>query len=561
MKISDERLTEYNNRMNDWIAKQGLIFQLTHGGTGLGGKPPIIGSIIRFIISIFLLVLLASVSYAGFLFWKATGDDLPKQLQRNLAGAFGVEELTAEGFERDLSSGEYKRILIEGNDATFFNSLEARGIEFPMEPASGLFGDWDAKKIRISELKVALKAGEADDQRAQDSWQSLFYQSPSFTFSTLNISKVSLTWGYSTSATWGSIINSSLAAHRTEEGWDLTFKGGNFSQGILRDFAIETISVKVTKEGGFKVNEAKLTRGEGTFQWSGEMLTGGARPSFEFKGQLTAIPLAAFLPRGLLSIVNGAFSGEIQASGAINDALGINFQIEGQPDQDTGIVLTKELVLLRMLSHLDPQRSYRKVSFNQGSFKLSTKGNELSFTDIDLTSEDADSTQSVAQLRGNFEARPTTKEELERETYGLDEESQNTSETIGAAVNDEMSIEDQALFATSVLRKHKSLQFDNPPQELFYFTKDSNNEELLKKRLDLAPRRTFRFPYVVEGQLELAVPTTAFEDSPPLPGVLAHEDNASLQWIQIDLRDMIQASTEELTEQWEQTLNEAAESE
>ena len=88
-----------------------------------------------------------------------------------------------QDFKRDLSSGSYKQILVEGNGETFFNQMEARGVEFPMEPtSSGLFGEWEAKTIKISGLKIALKAGEADDERAQKSWQSLFFASPNFTF-------------------------------------------------------------------------------------------------------------------------------------------------------------------------------------------------------------------------------------------------------------------------------------------------------------------------------------------------------------------------------------------
>ena len=561
MKVSEERLAEYNGTMNDWIAKQGLIFQLTHGGTGLGGKPPLIGSLIRFLISILLVVLLSAAVYAGFLFWKATGDDLPKQLNRDLSQFLGVEEITAVGFERDLGSGSYKELEVEGTEDTFYNQISTRGVEFSMEPTSGLFGEWDAQTIKISELKISLKAGEADDERARTSWQSLFYASPSFRYSKLAVTRATLTWGYSTPATWGSITDSSLIATRTPEGWKLDFRGGAFSQGIFRNFGIDTLSVELTEEGGLKVTEAKLTYDEGTLQWTGEMLSGGSRPTFAFEGQLNAIPVSAFLPKGILSLVNGSFSGDFSASGSTNDADGISFQLTGRPDGSEGIVLTKELAILGMLSHLDFKRSYRKVSFNRGSFKLETKGSVLDFSEINLSSQDPDTSETFAQLRGNFEARPTTREELEKEVFSLDDNSSNPSQTIGAEVSNERSLEEQALFANSVLRKHQSLQFSNPPQELYYFTKDAKGDELIKKRLDLTPRRTFRFPFIVKGQLDLAVPASAFNNAPPLPGISAHEDNPDLKWIQIDLQDMIQASTKKLSIQWEEALNEAAEAE
>ena len=123
MKLSDERLAEFNGRMNDWISKQGLIFQLTHGGTGLGGRPPIVGSFIRAIASLTLLALLAGFGFLAFLFWKATGDELPKQCQKGIAQRLSIEKVTANGFERTLSSGSFKQILAVGDDDSFYLSL------------------------------------------------------------------------------------------------------------------------------------------------------------------------------------------------------------------------------------------------------------------------------------------------------------------------------------------------------------------------------------------------------------------------------------------------------
>ena len=320
--------------------------------------------------------------------------------------------------------------------------------------------------------------------------------------------------------------------------------------------------VELTEDGSLKVTEAKFSLNQGILQCSGEMLTGGSKPTFAFEGKFTALPLSAFLPQGILALVNGTISGEFSASGSTNDSDGICYHITGRPNGSDGIILTKELVLLRMLSHLDPLRSYRKVTFNEGSFKLETKGNVLTFSEVDLSSQDADTSQQVSQLRGDFVARPTTKEEIEREVYTLDSSTSNssdTSETIGATEPDEMSLEEQAVFANSIITQHKTVQFLNPPRELYFFTKDSAGKDLIKQRLDLTPRRTFRFPYVVEGQLDFAVPTSAFQNTPSLPGVSPHEDNPDLQWLQINLNNMIQASTKQLSNQWEEALNEAAE--
>lgn len=557
MKVSDERLADFNGRMNDWISKQGLLFQLTHGGTGLGGRPPIIGAFIRAVSSLLLLLFVAVLAYGGFLVWKATGDELPKNLETGISQSIQAEEITTEEFQRDLASGSYKQIIALGGDSSFYNTLEARDISFPMDPLDGLFGTWDAKVLNFGELKIALKAGEANDERAQNSWQSLFEERPSFSFTKIEVAQTSLSWGYNSPATWGSIIDSQLIADRTDAGWSLEFKGGTFSQGLFRDCQIEELKVELNKEEGFSIPSARFLIGEGSFDWSARMVSGGASPAFKVEGTLFGASLDNFLPRGLLTAVNGNFSGSLTADGSTNDSEGIRFQISGKPEGEEGIYLTKEFPVLRMLSHLDPTRSYRKVAFNQGSFQLNTVGNELTFSDVDLRSKESESSQIVAILKGDFQTRPASPEDLANETLALDELAQSVSETIGVTTeNQEAS---QADFSNEILKQFPHLQFKNPHQELFYFTKDNEGEDLIKNRLDLTPRSQHRLPHLMEGNVKLAVPASAFSNSVQLPMVTTTEDWPSLKWIEVDLNSLILRSSKKLSTQWEEALEEALE--
>lgn len=556
MKLSQERLAEFNGRMNDWISKQGLIFQLTHGGTGLGGRPPIIGSIIRSILSISILALVGVLGYGGYLFWRASGDELPKQFSKGIAASLNVEKVEALGFERDLNSGSYKSLLAQGDDDSFFNGLEVRGVSVPMGLLNGLFGEWDAKTLTIDELNIALKAGDADSERARQSWQSLFQVHPSFTFSKVEAQNVNLTWGYSSPATWGSLLGSEFLATRTETGWDLRFRGGAFSQGIFRHFQVEEITVELDQEGGLKIPSAQMSMDNGTFNWSGEMSSGGASPTFAINGELNNIPIHAFLPRGLLTIIDGRFSGQLTASGSTNTSDGISFQVQALPEGAEGIHLTKELPLLRMLSHLDPQRSYRKIPFTRGSFKIETKGSDIRFDEIDLSSIEEDSTEIFARLQGSFKARPSTPEDLKSEALIFEEvDEEITSGTIGAAP-DTAKI---ANFGDEILKNFRLLQFTNPPQELLYITMDEKGEELPKKRLDLLSRRKFRVPFVLEGEVNLAVAKSAFEKVGELPSVSIAEDEPDLRWIHIPLETIVVRSTKKLSDEWEQAMEEKEE--
>ena len=565
MKLSDERLAEFNDRMNNWISKQGLVFQLTHGGTGLGGNPPIIGSIIRSLLSILILALIAALAYGGYLYWKVSGDKLPEQLQKGIAAGLGAEELqvTATGFERDFNSGSYKKVIAKGNESTFYNHLEARNLKFQMEPLNGLFGDWEALNIDIGEAKISIKAGEADDQRAETSWQSLFFERSHFSFQSLRIKKATLSWGYSSPATWGSIVDSELIAERTPQGWKLKLKGGKFSQGIFRNFAIKEIKAELDKEQGLLIPEASLLAGKGTFTWSGNMTSGGASPNFKFQGSLTKIPVAQFIPRALMKIVNGSFTGSLAAEGSTNNSDGIAFTLQAQPDQATGIYLTKELSLLQILSHLDTKRTYRKVLFNHGSFTIKTKGDSLEFQDIQLSSQEDESGPVLAKLKGNFTARPVSKDELEQESHIFADISKNTSETIG--ITPELGLDTNDKFQEEIRRFFHHLQYAHPHLEVSYFEKDekiakdtlSPNKEKItvgQTYLDLTPRRSSRIPFILDGEVELAVSTNIFETIPQLPNVLPLEEGAQFRWIKIPLTSLVERSTDSVNHMWEKAL-------
>lgn len=557
MKLSEERLAEFNSRMNDWISKQGLLFQLTHGGTGLGGRPPIVGSIVRSLISIVVLLVVAVLGYGGFLFWKASGDELPKQFDKGIAAGLGLgaeDEIAALGFDRDMSSGSYKSLLTKGNDTSFFTGLEARGISFPMGLTSGLFGEWNVDTITIDSLSVGLKAGEADDERSSQSWQSLFHTRPDFNFTKIDAKEANFTWGYSAPATWGSLLNTKMHATRTSEGWTLQFRGGTFSQGIFRHFQVEEMTVMLDRTGGLKVPAALMSYDGGALTWSGEMTSGGASPEFAIRGELNNIPVHAFLPRGLLALANGNISGKLTASGSTNSSDGICYQIEARPEGAEGIHITKELPLLRMLSHLDPRRSYRKLPFNRGAFTIETKGDTIWFKEIELTSTEEESTQTFARLRGSFKASPTTAKELAEESTIFKAAAENaTTGTIGASPEPEIG-ED---IGEKILNNFRLLQFSNPHRELLYMTKDDEDKELLRHRLELVNRRKFRFPFVLDGEVSLAVPKSAFEKVGPLPEVTEDPSDADLRWIRIPLRNIISRSTEDLSAAWEQAMEEA----
>lgn len=554
MKPTDERITEFNGRINTWISKQGLVFQLTHGGTGLGGRAPVIGSLIRATLSCFLIAALSLLGYGGFLVWKATGKELPMEIAKGLAEGLKVESVTAIGFERSGSAGSFREIVAEGDEDSFFNALHCYKVSVPMKLTDGLFSTWDAETITIKALTADLKAGALDDKLSAEIWSSLFSERPSFRFNRLEISNASLSWGYASAATWGQIKESKVIANRSGPDWELVLTGGTFSQGFLRDFEIKTMTAILSPDKGLKIKNAECTTpGGGSFDWSAKLEKGGASPVISCEGSLANIPLGAFLPRGLLPLVGGSISATLTGQGSTNDAQGISYQLAAQPSSSTPIYLTNNIPLLRILDQIDPENSYRKLTFNAGSLRIESQGDGLAFSEIALLSRNTENSTLQAKLSGAFQGRPSTPEDLIDDSLLLQELSETTpAATVGASPDVDLN------FASEVLRIFSDLQFTSPQTHHLLLNVDEKGEKLSRARLKEEPRRHFRPPFVLEGELQLSIPQSAFGEYRSLPGVSFPtefaEDGDTFANIAVPLRNFTKSSTRKLANDWEETI-------
>ena len=64
MDISQQKLDEFQTRLNNWVASQGLMFQLTHGGGARGAHSSVAAWFVRMVIRLLLLAVVA-----GGIFW------------------------------------------------------------------------------------------------------------------------------------------------------------------------------------------------------------------------------------------------------------------------------------------------------------------------------------------------------------------------------------------------------------------------------------------------------------------------------------------------------------
>ncbi len=398
-----EQAQDFNERLSQWVANQGVWFQVRYSMTGRGGKGGAMFHLLRMAFRVFVFMM---VVVAGSLVYlakrpetKRFNDDLLVSLQAGLSAS----EIELKGFSRVQGQLEINRLACKGGNETFFTSLEARNIRCKMGFLDGLTGQWDPGIISLSRLDLELHAGADDAESAKKLSAALFKKSKDVLINSLEITDATLHWGYS-ERTRGSIENSVLKVQRVGSGLKLSFTGGTFSQNWLRRIEIVSLVV-VCDPDGLTFERAEFRRGQGTVDCSGLRVTGGERPLVDGVAKVRALGLDSVVPPALRSFIEGSISGDFKVSGSTNSSDGIGFEGQVVLDGQDTISLRERLHLLKALSVVDYVRNYYRVDFREGSFQMKTSGGGMEITDLKLKAED------LFSLEGNLRVRLPTPEE------------------------------------------------------------------------------------------------------------------------------------------------------
>jgi len=535
MKISEERIADYNVRINEWMTKQGLFFLLRHGNAGLGQGLPIFNLLFRFFGCLGVLAVLSTLGIGVWAFFAGYGSQFETTAKNGLEKHLGGKELKIKGFERDGTRVTCSAISCEGTDQCFFEFLTANGVSVPCSIGSGIVGNWDAKKITCGALNARIKGGEASDEQAAASWQSLFNDSEKFQFHSIESGKTSIAWGYEASHSWGSILNASMIATRSKNQWTLTFKGGTFSHGPFRNLENIELVIDLNKDTGFSIARGIFAKGEGRIEVKGKTISGGAAPQLAIEGILSNFALSHFLPPILSERIGGSVDGTFEATGTLNDAQGLAFEFKAKPGE-TPLSFSTEIPLIRLLSLYDTQNSFRRLSFEQGNFRMLSKTDEVVFSEVNLLSFDEIRRTPKRTLSGSLVGHPSTTEDLEREDVQL-------NQLEGLSTQNEME--------RTVFLSFRSSQFENPHIDLLLKTKNEKDKELGTSMTRTELRRAFRVPYQLDGSLYLGMPSELFENLPNFPLFGPSEENSNLTIIPIGIDSLALELTKELSRTWE----------
>jgi hypothetical protein len=425
--MESEHLQNFNDRLSQWVSNQGFWFQLRYSMSGRGSGGNMVFQLVKMVARMLVFLLVVAVGVTIYLTRRTGTEGFREEVRESLKSGLHASELKVRDLRHMQGELGINGLAAKGENGSFFAALEARNVRCKMSFLDGLMGKWDPGTVSISRLDVDLRAGADDDASASQLADSLFGDSGGARLKTIEVTDATLRWGYGRSIapktltltdpnaplpqgfefehTRGSISNSFMRIQRLGDELRLTLRGGKFSQNWLRNLEIVDMEV-VCNRDGIRFERATFRRLQGTVDFSGLTVAGGARPQIAGTVVIRNLPLGVVLPPSARIFVEGSLSGDFQVSGSTNSSEGISYEGGVTLTTPDMISLRERLHLLEALSVVDYSRNYHRIDFREGSFHLKTSGGGLELSDVHLKSDDPIS------LDGKLTVRLPTYEEL-----------------------------------------------------------------------------------------------------------------------------------------------------
>ncbi len=526
--MESEQLQNFNDRLSQWVSAQGFWFQLRYSMSGSGAGGNVLFQLLKMAARVAVFLLVVAVGVSIYLVRRSGTEGFREEVRESLKSGLHASELELHGLRNEQGEMGISGLAAKGGNGTFFSTLEARNVRCKMRFFDGLIGKWDPGTLLISRLEMELRAGADDDESASQLADSLFGRSGAESLKSIEVADATLHWGYGRSIapkslslvdpasalpqefefehTKGSIRNSLMRIRRIGDELRLTLRGGKFSQNWLRNLEIVEMEV-VCDRAGIRFEKATFRRLQGTVDFSGLTVAGGARPKIDGTVVIRNLPLSVVLPPAVRTFVEGSISGDFQVSGSPNSSAGITYEggvTLATPDM---ISLRERLHLLEALSVVDFSRNYHRVEFREGSFHLKVSGGGLELTDVHLKSDDP------ITLDGKLDVRLPTYEEMEEFRKGW-------SATGGVPRYDsgdgelEASNDDNFSLGRAATEANRSREDEGAPSEtnLFNRLEEGMNLRRISQQRSEMLNRTLHY----HGEFTIGLPVDAFERAPRL---------------------------------------------
>ena len=501
--MSDQSTKEFNQRLSQWVASQGIWFQLRYSIPGESMRGRILVQLMGLGLKLLLLVLLAGLVFWGYLYKRAGSEAFADSISETLESQLAAAELDL----REVSYADDRlmiaRIAAEGGPATFFESLIIYNVSSDIGLLETFFGGWSDGGVRIGELDIFLRAGANDPQAAAEMGQLILGASGARAIDSMVVARANIQWGFS-HATQGGIEDSRMLVQRHERGWKLTFEGGRFSQNWLRDMEIVEL-VAVCGPDGIVFEKGEFTKGEGTVQFSQLKLESGYQPKLDGEIQLRDVDLVSLLPASAIRLVDGTISGDFGVFGSTNTPQGVGY--EGRIRLGNGcIVSLKDTIpMLEALSVLDYTRRYHRLDFQDGGFDLRMESGSIEVSNIAMEASKAEGEKEPKiVLGGAFKTRLPNKEELRQaiEDDLIDKRILPLGYDLSENIDFAESSKDQAALIAQGFSKPD-------PRESALFNRLNQAREFRQAQAKVSGALAKLMQY--EGELIVSLPGTAFE--------------------------------------------------
>jgi hypothetical protein len=519
--VDQQRLSEYQNRVSQWIGNQGLFFQLRYAKTiGTQSLFKNIGSL--FVRLLIVLVFLVGLGYLLLVQYFAS-DGYQERITDQVTKAVGAENIEVVGFSRKRGSGGYRDLEITGGNSSFFFNAKLDDLSAPFGYLAGVTEDWSPETLKISAANLSLKAGGTEEEMST-AFSRVLDSLSGDGVTLIRIEDMSCDWGYS-KLTHGRIEHTNFRAILEKSRWKVTIEGGRFWQNWLTHFDLEK-AILFVDEDGIEVESVSLLLGSGRLNLSGKIGGPVETPEFDLKGSFSHLPLEKLIKVDGVNIseyIEGRISGSLAITGSPNRRVKISG--EASLVDDDLITIRERWPLLKAISIIDNESTYRRTDFNEGSFHFSSEGGGMEVRDIKLLAKDK------ARLEGDFSTKlPTQQEAAKRLGITLTDGFTNGFTDKSSAqklADDRMSLRSAAGGGGRI----DEINLEDGFTKVF---SEVGKKQLSAKSLEGLRLKEEMKIHGVSGQLKLAVPKSAFRDNANL-SFLYPADSNDWRWIPMNL--------------------------
>lgn len=517
-----EKLKDYENRVADWIGNQGILFQLRYARTiGANSILKQLGSlIVKFAI---VLVLVAGVGYL-LLTQHFKGEAYEAEIQGSIEEALGLQGLEVKGFARARGNGGFHRLQLDGGEESFFYHAKIMDLNAPFTYSTGVTTAWKPSSLKMARAQFHFKAGGTVAEM-EDAYSVVLESLAGEGVTSILIEDFSCDWGYS-KLTYGRIGQARLRANLNDGKWNIILTGGTYQQNWLCDFAIAEGHL-ILDGDGIEVVSLKMAQDNGELELVGKIGGPLDMPEFNLSGAFKDLAIENMLTvsgETTREFIEGLISGDLKISGSTNRRI----QIDGSValSKTNSLTIRERWPILKAVSIMDTQRTFRRVDFTEGSFQFSTENGNLAVSDINLVAAD------TAILKGSFVTRLPDQEEAAKFleitlTEGFSSDATDTSVS--------QKLEDERMSLRDILREGNQVDDVYPDRSL---SRSSQDEEavLSGQAPDELLLRAEMCNHWVDGGLELGVPASSFAEHARLSEAYP-ADEAGWRWIEIELAD------------------------